>query len=134
MSLFDTRLRPEEIQRLRNGLHIMAVHALEDQEAAEEVVQETLVRTLQAVNDDRRESPKNLGAFVRGIATSSQTCTRLVDPGYRWSPCRTTGAEPRWKTPLGHWSRKRIGAASGALSGSYRRQTVTSCASVSTRA
>lgn len=68
MSLSDLRLRPEEIQRLRNGLHIMAVHALGDQEAAEEVVQETLVRTLQAVNDDRRESPRNLGAFVRGIA------------------------------------------------------------------
>ncbi len=68
MSLSDPRLRPEEIERLRNGLHIMAVHALGDQEAAEEVVQETLVRTLQAMSDDARESPRNLGAFVRGIA------------------------------------------------------------------
>jgi RNA polymerase sigma-70 factor (ECF subfamily) len=46
----------------------MALRALGDPEAAEEAVQETLVRAVQALRDDRPTNPKNLGAFVHGIA------------------------------------------------------------------
>jgi RNA polymerase sigma-70 factor (ECF subfamily) len=58
----------EAIERLRPGLRIMALHALGDLEAAEEVAQETLVRALEAVANERVENPDNLAAFARGIA------------------------------------------------------------------
>lgn len=56
------------VEQLRLGLQIMALRALGDPEAAEEAVQETLVRALEALRDDRPRDPKKLGAFVRGIA------------------------------------------------------------------
>jgi RNA polymerase sigma-70 factor (ECF subfamily) len=46
----------------------MALQALGDRDSAEEVAQETLVRTLQALRDKRRKAPEHLGAFVRGVA------------------------------------------------------------------
>ena len=58
----------ESLERLRLGLRIMALHALGDQESAEEVVQETLVRALGVLCDKESRSPENLGAFIRGIA------------------------------------------------------------------
>lgn len=58
----------EEIERLRPGLQIMALHALGDREAADEVVQETLVRALEAMKSGRFRDSGDLGAFVRGIA------------------------------------------------------------------
>lgn len=58
----------EAVERLRLGLQIMALRALGDPEAAEEVVQETLVRALEALRDGRPNDPEKLGAFVRGIA------------------------------------------------------------------
>jgi RNA polymerase sigma factor (sigma-70 family) len=61
-------LQPEMVERLRQGMYIMALQALGDPEAAEEVAQETLVRALETLGDGRTESPGNLGAFVRGIA------------------------------------------------------------------
>jgi RNA polymerase sigma-70 factor (ECF subfamily) len=61
--------KPElDVEQLRLGLRIMALHALGDPEAAEEAVQETLVRALEALRDGRPRDPKKLGAFVRGIA------------------------------------------------------------------
>jgi RNA polymerase sigma-70 factor (ECF subfamily) len=58
----------EAVERLRSGLQIMALRALGDPEAAEEVVQEILVRAVEALRDGRPEDPEKLGAFVRGIA------------------------------------------------------------------
>ena len=59
---------PEVLERLRLGLQIMALRALRDPDAAEEAVQETLVRALEALRDGRPSNPEKLGAFVRGIA------------------------------------------------------------------
>lgn len=56
------------VEQLRSGLQIMALRALGDLEAAEEVVQETLVRAVEAMRDGRPKDPEKLGAFVRGIA------------------------------------------------------------------
>ncbi len=64
----DRGLPPDEIRRLRQGLRIMALQALGDRDAAEEVAQETLVRTLQALRDGGRKAPEHLGAFARGVA------------------------------------------------------------------
>lgn len=58
----------ESVERLRLGLQILALRALGDPEAAEEVVQETLVRAVAALRDGRPRDPEKLGAFVRGIA------------------------------------------------------------------
>ena len=58
----------EVLERLRLGLQIMALRALRDPDAAEEAVQETLVRALEALRDGRPSNPEKLGAFVRGIA------------------------------------------------------------------
>lgn len=58
----------EAVERLRLGLRIMALRALGDPEAAEEAVQETLVRALEALRQGRVRNPEKLGAFVRGIA------------------------------------------------------------------
>ncbi len=60
--------RPEEIEGLRSGLQIMALRALGDREAADEVAQETLVRAFHALSTGRLDDCRNLGAFVRGIA------------------------------------------------------------------
>ncbi len=59
---------PESLEHLRPGLQIMALHALGDLDAAEEAVQETLVRAEEAVRNARLKDPEKLGAFVRGIA------------------------------------------------------------------
>jgi RNA polymerase sigma factor (sigma-70 family) len=58
----------EAVERLRLGLQIMALRALGDPDAAEEAVQETLVRTLEALRKGRLRDPQKLGAFARGIA------------------------------------------------------------------
>jgi RNA polymerase sigma-70 factor (ECF subfamily) len=64
----QAELSADEIERLSTGVHIMALRALGDPCAAEEVSQETLVRTIQAIRDGRPRDPGSLGAFVRGIA------------------------------------------------------------------
>jgi RNA polymerase sigma-70 factor (ECF subfamily) len=46
----------------------MALRALGDREAADEIVQETLVRALEALQSGRFRDTGDLGAFVRGIA------------------------------------------------------------------
>lgn len=53
---------------LRNGLRIMAQRALGDDDAAEDVVQEALMRALRAVTAEMAADPDRLGAFVGGIA------------------------------------------------------------------
>lgn len=53
---------------LRNGLRIMARRALGDDDAAEDVVQEALLRALRAVTTEIAADPDRLGAFVGGIA------------------------------------------------------------------
>lgn len=59
---------PAELDRLRAGVRIMALSALRDGDAAEEVAQETLVRVVEALRDDRLNEPRSLGAFTRAIA------------------------------------------------------------------
>ena len=61
----DRELEPEALEKLRLGLQIMALHALGDSDAAEEAVQETLVRAHEAVRNARLRDPDKLGAFVR---------------------------------------------------------------------
>lgn len=68
MTNHQAELSADEIERLSTGVYIMALRALGDPRAAEEVSQETLVRTLQALRDGRPRDPGSLGAFVRGIA------------------------------------------------------------------
>lgn len=61
-------LPPEQVALLRNGLRIMALRALGDEAAAEDVVQESLLRALSAVSDEMTTDAGRLGAFVGGIA------------------------------------------------------------------
>jgi RNA polymerase sigma-70 factor (ECF subfamily) len=49
-------------------LEIMALRALGDRDSAQEAVQETLTRALEAIRDGRIRQPEKLAAFVRGIA------------------------------------------------------------------
>jgi RNA polymerase sigma-70 factor (ECF subfamily) len=58
----------DALQQLRSGLQMMALRALGDLEAAEEAVQETLVRALESLRDNRLRDPDKLGAYVWGIA------------------------------------------------------------------
>lgn len=61
-------LGPEELEQLRAGLRAMALRALGDPHAADDVAQETLARTVEAVRGGRFREGASLGAFVRGIA------------------------------------------------------------------
>jgi RNA polymerase sigma factor (sigma-70 family) len=68
--LADVSRRPdaETIARLRDGIRIVALRALGSPDAAEDVAQETLARTLAALESDRLADPDKLPAFVHGIA------------------------------------------------------------------
>lgn len=61
-------LTSAELSRLRSGIRIMALSALRDLEAAEEVAQESLARVVLAIREGRPRDPHSLGAFARGIA------------------------------------------------------------------
>ncbi len=61
-------LDAETLQRLRAGVRLLALHSLSDPDACDEVVQETITRTLKALDEGRLHNPANLGAYVRGIA------------------------------------------------------------------
>lgn len=63
-----SELGPEELEQLRAGLRIMALRALGDPDAAEDVAQETLARAVEAIQQGRFREGESLGAFVRGIA------------------------------------------------------------------
>ncbi len=68
MASSTSELGPDELERLRAGLEIMALRSLGDREAAEEAAQETLTRAVEASKQGRIKNPEKLGAFVRGIA------------------------------------------------------------------
>lgn len=57
----------ETLDRLRIGLRFIALRSLSDAEAAEEVVQETLARGLEALKNGKLGDPEKLGAYFRGI-------------------------------------------------------------------
>lgn len=57
-----------DLDRLRDGLRIIALRALGDPDAAEEAVQETLVRALAALSEGRLDDAAKLPAYVAGIA------------------------------------------------------------------
>jgi len=61
------QLDDHTVEVLRSGLRIVALRALGDADAAEEVAQETLVRGLEALGKGRVQRPDNLGAYLRGI-------------------------------------------------------------------
>ncbi len=67
MSDAPQRIDPETLERLRTGLRLVALRLLSDAEAAEEVVQETLARGLEALEDGRLNDSDKLGAYFRGI-------------------------------------------------------------------
>jgi RNA polymerase sigma factor (sigma-70 family) len=58
----------EALEHLRPGLQLMALRALGNMAAAEEVAQETLTRALVAVQSGQPRDPDKLPAFVTGIA------------------------------------------------------------------
>ena len=53
---------------LADGVRIIALRSLGDPDAAREVAQETIARTLRAVSNGQLRDPRALGGFVRGIA------------------------------------------------------------------
>lgn len=61
------QLDPEKLERLRCGLRLIALRSLSDADTAEDVVQETLARGLEALRDGRLHDPTKLGAYFRGI-------------------------------------------------------------------
>src|SRR5438128_8816689 len=61
-------LEEQQIALLENGVRIIALRELGDRDAADDVVQETLARTLKALASEQLRDPLRLGAFVRGIA------------------------------------------------------------------
>jgi RNA polymerase sigma-70 factor, ECF subfamily len=61
-------LATEELERLRAGLQLFALRSLGDKDAAEEVAQETLARTLTAIREGKVDDPANVPAFARGVA------------------------------------------------------------------
>ena len=61
------RLDDGTLNLLRSGLRILALRSLDDPEAAEEAVQEALVRGLAAMEEGRLNNPEALGAYFRGI-------------------------------------------------------------------
>ena len=85
-------LGPDELERLRAGLEILALRSLRDREAAEEAVQETLTRAVEASKQGRIKNPEKLGAFVRGIA-------RNVIADMIRARKHTTGLEALARTP-----------------------------------
>jgi len=58
---------PETLERLRSGLRFIALRSLNDADLAADVVQETLSRGIDALNNGRLDDPAKLGAYFRGI-------------------------------------------------------------------
>ncbi len=61
------RLEDKALNLLRSGLRIVALRSLDDPEAADEAVQEAMVRGLEAVEESRLNNPENVGAYFRGV-------------------------------------------------------------------
>jgi RNA polymerase sigma-70 factor (ECF subfamily) len=62
------QLTDADATALRAGVRMLALRALGDAEAADEVAQETLVRAVAALGAGRLSDPTKLGAFVAAIA------------------------------------------------------------------
>ena len=67
MSDAPQQLDSATLERLRFGLRLIALRSLSDADAAEEVVQETLARGLDGLDNGRLDDPEKLGAYFRGI-------------------------------------------------------------------
>jgi RNA polymerase sigma factor (sigma-70 family) len=65
-----------DLELLRGGLRIIALHALGDADAAEEAVQETLSRAVIALADGRLTDREKLAAYVAGIAR--HVCSHML--------------------------------------------------------
>lgn len=117
-------LDPKTLTRLEKGLRILALQSLGDPEAAAEVVQETLARTLAALRAGQlRDSPK-LTAFVHGIARHviadvyrARKRTTYLDPDTQPHP---SGAAGPLDTLVSAEERQRLRFALNGLSGSDR--------------
>jgi RNA polymerase sigma-70 factor (ECF subfamily) len=59
---------PDLLIRLQAGLRLLALYRLSDADAAQEVVQETLARLLDAESAGRLPELSRIGAYARGIA------------------------------------------------------------------
>lgn len=57
-----------QLELIASGVRIIALRTLADPDAAADVVQETLARTLAAIQNGQIADPERLGPFVRGIA------------------------------------------------------------------
>lgn len=57
------------LDALSQGVRLLALRKLGDGDAAADVVQETLARTLAALNAGRVADPARIGAYVRSVAT-----------------------------------------------------------------
>ena len=92
-------LRPEEFNQLRVGVRAMALRMLGDHDDAEDVMQETMLRTVEALREGRFQGDRSLGAFVRGIARHViADHLRARNRGVlRW----TLGLSPRSRAPDG---------------------------------
>jgi len=62
------RVAPRDLALLREGLRIMAARAVGDEDTAEDIVQEALLRALKSVSLEVAQDPQRLGAYVGGIA------------------------------------------------------------------
>jgi RNA polymerase sigma factor (sigma-70 family) len=65
-----------DLETLRGGLRILCLRALGDAEAAEEAVQETLARAVEALRGGRLADRAKLAAYVAGIARHVCSHTR----------------------------------------------------------
>lgn len=59
---------PDELERWRSGLTILASRKPRDPDAVEEVVQETLARAIESLRSGGLSDRSSLGSYVRGIA------------------------------------------------------------------
>ena len=88
---WEILLEEQQIALLENGVRIIALRELGDRDAADDVVQETLARTLKALASEQLRDPLRLGAFVRGIAHN------VIADVIRKKTKRGTEPEPSWK-------------------------------------
>lgn len=65
-----------DLERLRPGLRIIALRALDDIDLANEAVQETLARAVTAIAEGRLADPAKLPAYIAGIAR--HVCAHVV--------------------------------------------------------
>ena len=87
-------LDERDVALLASGVRIIALRALGDADAAQEVAQETIARALRAIVDGRLRDARAMGGFVRGIARHV-----IADEIRRRH--RTVPLEPEFADPAG---------------------------------